>query len=150
MLENPCIIQTRAEPEKSALPICNYSQILYRFFEFTQNLKQSRMFSWFVQCVFYCNFPYICKTVKDTVVPSNKSAISSFHLSKFSESSKTFLPIPILLETSAVRDRFSPGKKRIYIVDCLVNENCVFFPVLLPFSLFCMIHSYLSLYVFPA
>ncbi len=41
---NPCIIQTRAEPEKSALPICNYSQILYRFFDFTQNLKRSLLF----------------------------------------------------------------------------------------------------------
>lgn len=42
MRENPCIIQTRAEPENPALPICNYSYILYRFLEFTQNLKQSQ------------------------------------------------------------------------------------------------------------
>ena len=35
-------MQIRAEPEKSALSICNYSQILYQFFKFTQNLKQSR------------------------------------------------------------------------------------------------------------
>ena len=34
-------MQIRAEPEKSALSICNYSQILYQFFKFTQNLKQS-------------------------------------------------------------------------------------------------------------
>ena len=27
----------------SALPICNYSQILYQFLTFTQNLKRSRM-----------------------------------------------------------------------------------------------------------
>ena len=40
--------QTRAEPEKSALPICNYSQILCRFFEFTQNLRHSQTFPFFL------------------------------------------------------------------------------------------------------
>ena len=34
-------MQIRAEPRKSALPICNYSQILYQFLTFTQNLKRS-------------------------------------------------------------------------------------------------------------
>ena len=34
-------MQIWAEPEKSALPICNYSQILYQFLTFTQNLKRS-------------------------------------------------------------------------------------------------------------
>ena len=33
-------MQIRAEPEKTALPICNYSQILYQFLTFTQNLKR--------------------------------------------------------------------------------------------------------------
>ena len=37
-------MQIRAEPEKSALPICNYSQILYQFLTFTQNLKRSPFF----------------------------------------------------------------------------------------------------------
>ncbi len=41
MPKNSCIMQIRAEPEKSALPICNYSQILYQFLTFTQNLKRS-------------------------------------------------------------------------------------------------------------
>ena len=36
-------MQIWAEPKKSALPICNYSQILYRFLTFTQNLKRSRV-----------------------------------------------------------------------------------------------------------
>ena len=36
-------MQIRAEPRKSALPICNYSQILYQFLTFTQNLKRSRV-----------------------------------------------------------------------------------------------------------
>ena len=45
MPKNSCIMQIWAEPEKSALPICNYSQILYQFLTFTQNLKRSRMFS---------------------------------------------------------------------------------------------------------
>ena len=35
-------MQIWAEPEKAALPICNYSQILYQFLTFTQNLKRSR------------------------------------------------------------------------------------------------------------
>ena len=38
-------MQIWAEPAKSALPICNYSQILYRFLTFTQNLKRSQTFS---------------------------------------------------------------------------------------------------------
>ena len=36
-------MQIWAESGKSALPICNYSQILYQFLAFTQNLKQSLM-----------------------------------------------------------------------------------------------------------
>ena len=34
-------MQMWAESGKSALPICNYSQILYQFLTFTQNLKRS-------------------------------------------------------------------------------------------------------------
>ena len=34
-------MQIWAESGKSALPICNYSQILYLFLTFTQNLKRS-------------------------------------------------------------------------------------------------------------
>ena len=45
MPKNSCIMQIWAEPKKSALPICNYSQILYRFLTFTQNLKRSRLSS---------------------------------------------------------------------------------------------------------
>ena len=41
MPKNSCIMQIRAESGKSALPICNYSQILYQFLTFTQNLKRS-------------------------------------------------------------------------------------------------------------
>ena len=41
MPKNFCIMQIWAEPGKSALPICNYSQILYQFLTFTQNLKRS-------------------------------------------------------------------------------------------------------------
>ena len=37
-------MQIWAESGKSALPICNYSQILYQFLTFTQNLKRSRSF----------------------------------------------------------------------------------------------------------
>ena len=41
MPKNSCIMQIWAEPRKSVLPICNYSQILYQFLTFTQNLKRS-------------------------------------------------------------------------------------------------------------
>ena len=34
-------MQIWAESGKSTLPICNYSQILYQFLTFTQNLKRS-------------------------------------------------------------------------------------------------------------
>ena len=37
-------MQIWAESGKSALPICNYSQILYQFLTFTQNLKRSQGF----------------------------------------------------------------------------------------------------------
>ena len=48
MPKNYCIMQIWAESGKSALPICNYSQILYQFLTFTQNLKRSRMTIHFV------------------------------------------------------------------------------------------------------
>ena len=41
-------MQIRAEPKKLAPPICKYSQILYQFLTFTQNLKQSLIFIRFV------------------------------------------------------------------------------------------------------
>ena len=44
MPKNYCIMQIWAESGKSALPICNYSQILYQFLTFTQNLKRSQTF----------------------------------------------------------------------------------------------------------
>ena len=47
--KNYCIMQIWAESGKSALPICNYSQILYQFLTFTQNLKRS-------QIIFYTLF----------------------------------------------------------------------------------------------
>lgn len=39
-------MQIWAESGKSALPICNYSQILYQFLTFTQNLKRSHPQFW--------------------------------------------------------------------------------------------------------
>ena len=45
-------MQIWAESGKSALPICNYSQILYQFLTFTQNLKRSLKHI-FVNLLFY-------------------------------------------------------------------------------------------------
>ena len=51
MPKNYCIMQIWAESGKSALPICNYSQILYQFLTFTQNLKRSlNTYRKFLQC----------------------------------------------------------------------------------------------------
>ena len=36
-----CIMQLRAENQNLVSALSNYQQILYQFFEFTQNLKQS-------------------------------------------------------------------------------------------------------------
>ena len=49
MPKNYCIMQIWAESGKSALPICNYSQILYQFLTFTQNLKRSQKKTSFVE-----------------------------------------------------------------------------------------------------
>ena len=46
-------MQIWAESGKSALPICNYSQILYKFLTFTQNLKRSL----FYKCYFSAGIP---------------------------------------------------------------------------------------------
>ena len=65
MPKNSCIMQIWAESGKSALPICNYSQILYQFLTFTQNLKRSQTFSYFSLTPFgYANFaPLITATL---------------------------------------------------------------------------------------
>ena len=51
-------MQIWAESGKSALPICNYSQILYQFLTFTQNLKRAL-------CLF-------CSTTKRQIVYLSK------------------------------------------------------------------------------
>ena len=57
MPKNYCIMQIWAESGKSALPICNYSQILYQFLTFTQNLKRS--LSW-DHCLIQLHFLFYC------------------------------------------------------------------------------------------
>ena len=58
-------MQIWAESGKSALPICNYSQILYQFLTFTQNLKRSRKvheysYKLLPKCAFLLPFAAIC------------------------------------------------------------------------------------------
>ena len=54
MPKNYCIMQIWAESGKSALPICNYSQILYQFLTFTQNLKRSPLLLHMLpECLFF-------------------------------------------------------------------------------------------------
>ena len=40
-----CIMQLRAENQNLVSALSNYQQILYQFFDFTQNLKQSQLFA---------------------------------------------------------------------------------------------------------
>ena len=47
-------MQIWAESGKSALPICNYSQILYQFLTFTQNLKRSHCGLTYILFAFCC------------------------------------------------------------------------------------------------
>ena len=73
MPKNYCIMQIWAESGKSALPICNYSQILYQFLTFTQNLKRSLFNS-------RNTFPAIFYGIReDTIIeelePSKESAL---------------------------------------------------------------------------
>ena len=53
MPKNYCIMQIWAESGKSALPICNYSQILYQFLTFTQNLKRSLNSAFLGSCTLF-------------------------------------------------------------------------------------------------
>ena len=53
-------MQIWAESGKSALPICNYSQILYQFLTFTQNLKRSQSS---LLCAFFARMVLLFLTV---------------------------------------------------------------------------------------
>ena len=72
MPKNSCIMQIWAEPAKSALPICNYSQILYRFLTFTQNLKRSRIIGerWFFMTL--VAYPHIMEFIFRVLREFNK------------------------------------------------------------------------------
>ena len=79
MPKNYCIMQIWAGSGKSALPICNYSQILYQFLTFTQNLKRSHK--------------------KRTVVPLTRNDLQNYF--KFSIS-LTFKPTFLLRGTTFI------------------------------------------------
>ena len=59
-------MQIWAESGKSALPICNYSQILYQFLTFTQNLKRSQknLKDTSFQVLLYHSETLICKHLR--------------------------------------------------------------------------------------
>ena len=57
-------MQIWAESGKSALPICNYSQILYQFLTFTQNLKRSRQMN-----------QHITLTILDSIIAYRKTFV---------------------------------------------------------------------------
>lgn len=68
-------MQIWAESGKSALPICNYSQILYQFLTFTQNLKRSRkLFAIFSYLLSGDEYKAVIKTLE-----SKSPAITPFN-----------------------------------------------------------------------
>ena len=71
-------MQIWAEPRRSALPICNYSQILYQFLTFTQNLKRSLTISYNISGKFIIG---LCKC-KETAALKIKAAASRMGVSK--------------------------------------------------------------------
>ena len=80
-------MQIWAESGKSALPICNYSQILYQFLTFTQNLKRSQFF--FFQCRLLNYFVH-------GTIPRYSFFYCSFCLPLHFEISKQFFLLPII------------------------------------------------------
>ena len=68
-------MQIWAESRKSALPICNYSQILYQFLTFTQNLKRSLIS--LLRKFYEYALPF--STAVDKAFFSNNHNLSSFH-----------------------------------------------------------------------
>ena len=83
MPKNYCIMQIRAESGKSALPICNYSQILYQFLTFTQNLKRSQssvlnFFDW-GQALFMGSSPNNHNVLRNKVVTTVSNTDTQFH-----------------------------------------------------------------------
>ena len=63
-------MQIWAESGKSALPICNYSQILYQFLTFTQNLKRS--------LIQICDINYSCVIHVEMPSPAQLEVLGIF------------------------------------------------------------------------
>ena len=120
MPKNYCIMQIWAESGKSALPICNYSQILYQFLTFTQNLKRSRLVNSNLSISFYLLIiPY--NSIRDTKIlqtipPQNRYNFKPSYLKKLfllSSSSRIFCFITLV----SVSDCFS----RSFVALCIAS-----------------------------
>ena len=72
-------MQIWAESGKSALPICNYSQILYQFLTFTQNLKRSQVSTDFAQTVVRMCQQILCLFDKN-FMDKNSKRLSGFFM----------------------------------------------------------------------
>ena len=75
-------MQIWAESGKSALPICNYSQILYQFLTFTQNLKRSQIYNRKLQFS-ELNFQLNNHSTNRCYMEANKPCNSGFSLPFF-------------------------------------------------------------------
>ena len=90
-------MQIWAEPEKAALPICNYSQILYQFLTFTQNLKRSHISSQYLLKIIASD------TIQDYFKSSLKGiGVPNLHLEHIRT---TLIPIPPINEQNKIAER---------------------------------------------
>ena len=107
-------MQIWAESGKSALPICNYSQILYQFLTFTQNLKRSPYFTWAKQNLL-------------SVTPKSKTAKGLTYSLNQEKYLKTFLedgevPMDNNSAEQAIRP-FCVGKKNWVMIDTIAGAE---------------------------
>ena len=69
-------MQIWAETGKSALPIHNYSRILYQFLTFTQNLKRSRFV---IRKVNYALYNVLINTLEAKITYYGSRLLFKFH-----------------------------------------------------------------------
>ena len=80
-----CIMQLRAENQNLVSALSNYQQILYQFFEFTQNLKQSPIES--------LNASYRRLNRQRSVFTSSQALLKALYLATFEATKKWTMPI---------------------------------------------------------
>ena len=115
---------------KIGLPICNYSQILYQFLTFTQNLKRSLFWTSGVHFIFVINYTSRTSTI---------SRIPTFRTSSKAVFSQTQHTVPcrsrlLLFSRLSIHSSFAYSP---YAVGLLIVTSCIpLYPTALFNSLF--------------